>query len=56
MSKSFLWSFCSTSINAPADKKVKTTNVAVDQPGQPDKILLDTVTEDVEVGMNWCTL
>lgn len=41
--------FYSAAPSPPADKKIKTANVAVDQPGQPDKVLVDTVADGVEV-------
>ena len=35
--------------SSTSTKKTKTVNVAVEQPGQPEKILLDTIADDTEV-------
>lgn len=43
------WYFSSYSNSAtPNEKRVKKSSVAVDQPGQPDKVLVDTIQEDAE--------
>lgn len=39
----------SAGMSAPADKKIKMASVAVEQPGQPGKVLLDTVADGLEV-------
>jgi len=40
----------SSGAGGSCEKKIKTKNVAVAQPGQPNKLLLDTVEDNAVVG------